>query len=320
MTTVCCVGSNPGWIKIKLSRMNAVLLGYARLARPANLPTAAADILAGIALAGAVPLLTEGGAQQMEFMLKAMSLIMASVFLYAGGVVLNDVFDVETDRMERPERPIPKGIVPLYAAAVFGAFLLIAGILFATYTDWVSALISLFLAISILLYDAILKKYSFAGPLNMGVCRGLNLVLGMSILGEIPHPWVAGIPLVYIFAITLISRGEVHGNNKSQLLRAGLLYCLVIFGVIGWVLAGAGNLFVVLPFLLVFGAMIFWPLFRAYRFNSPDTIRKAVIAGVLSLIILDASLAVGYSSWWYGVLIILLLPLSVALSKMFAVT
>ncbi len=32
--------------------MNPVLKGYLRLARPANLPTAAADVLAGVAIAG----------------------------------------------------------------------------------------------------------------------------------------------------------------------------------------------------------------------------------------------------------------------------
>lgn len=300
--------------------MNAVLLGYVHLARPANLPTAAADILAGIALAGAVPLLTADGTPQPELLLRAASLVMASVLLYAGGVVLNDVFDVETDRIDRPERPIPKGVVPLYAAALFGAFLLLAGIIFAAYAHRLSGLIAIFLAISILLYDALLKKYSVAGPLSMGICRGLNLLLGMSILGELPHPWVAVIPVVYIFAITLISRGEVHGNNKKHLQWAGLLYAFVMLGVLIWATTSGESLLVVLPFLLFFGSMIFLPLVRAYRFNSPEAIRKAVISGVLSLIILDAALAVSISTWWYGGLIVLLLPLSAALSKLFAVT
>lgn len=300
--------------------MNAVILGYARLARPANLPTAAADILAGIALAGAIPLLVTGGDAQLEWLLRALSLVIASVLLYAGGVVLNDVFDVKTDRIERPERPIPKGIVPLYGAAVFGALLLLAGIAFAAYAHWVSGLVAFFLAVSILLYDSLFKKYSFWGPLTMGICRGLNLLLGMSILGEIPHPWVAVIPVVYIFAITLISRGEVHGNNRMHLKWAGLLYILVNMGVLIWTLTGGSSILAVFPFLLFFNAMIFLPLVKAYRFNSPETIRKAVISGVLSLIILDAALAVSISNWWFGLLILLLWPLSAALSKMFAVT
>ncbi len=35
--------------------MHPVILAFARLTRPANLPTAAADILAGAAIAGIIP-------------------------------------------------------------------------------------------------------------------------------------------------------------------------------------------------------------------------------------------------------------------------
>jgi 4-hydroxybenzoate polyprenyltransferase len=66
--------------------------------------------------------------------------------------------------------------------------------------------------------------------------------------------------------------------------------------------------------------MIYTPLIRAYRENNPGNIRKAVMAGVLSVIILDAAIAVIFMPWWYGLLILLLWPLSRMLSKLFAVT
>ncbi len=66
--------------------------------------------------------------------------------------------------------------------------------------------------------------------------------------------------------------------------------------------------------------LVYKPLIQAYHLNSPERIKKAVIAGVLSLIVLDAALAVGFSVWWYGLLLLLLLPLSIFLSKLFAVT
>ena len=66
--------------------------------------------------------------------------------------------------------------------------------------------------------------------------------------------------------------------------------------------------------------MIYRPLIAAYKENSPQNIKKAVIAGVLSLIILDASVAVGFSQWWLGIAVLLLLPLSMLLSRLFAVT
>lgn len=296
--------------------MNPVLKGYLRLARPANLPTAAADILAGIGIAG---VLTQAGLQTVSC-LPILYLVFASVFLYAGGVVLNDVFDYKIDKIERPERPIPCGLIALKSARFFGVILLLIGIAFAFLVHQYSGSIAVALAVSILLYDSFSKKYSFLGPLNMGLCRSLNLLLGMSITSNITYWWYAIIPLVYIFAITLISRGEVHGDNKKHIIWAGILYALVIFGVLALVILKTEQVVQTFPFMILFTFLVYRPLLNAYRLNSPENIKKAVIAGVLSLIVLDATLAVGFSVWWYGLLILLLFPLSMLLSKLFAVT
>ncbi|MCG2461855.1 UbiA-like protein EboC [Flavobacteriaceae bacterium F89] len=292
---------------------------YAQLARPANLPTAAADILAGAAIAGTFILNDQGkmGELQIDSLLL---LVASSLFLYAAGVILNDVFDFKLDQIERPERPIPSGMVSLRSAAIYGAILLLLGILLAFLVNSLSGIVALLLAVSILFYDAIAKQHSIFGPLNMGVCRGLNLLLGISILGTLPYWWFAFVPIVYIASITLISRGEVHGNNKKHIIFAAVLYAVVILLVLGLLYLGDRNLGRVLPFLAIFAIAVFLPLFKAYRENSPENIKKAVVAGVLSVILLDSAIAVGFSHWWIGVLMILLLPLSLGLSRLFAVT
>ncbi len=292
--------------------MNAVLKGYLQLMRPANLPTSAADIFAGAALAGIL------SATSLDA--NIVYLVLSSVSLYAGGVVLNDVFDYDLDKIERPERPLPSGLIPLKYAATFGSALLIVGVLFAFFVTQLSGILAFSLACAIVLYDAYSKKYDLLGPLNMGLCRGLNLLLGMSIFGEIDNWWYAGIPLVYIFAITLISRGEVHGNNKNHIIWAGALYGVVILSVVAIVMTKTENILQTAPFLALFAFLVVGPLVSAFRLNSPENIKKAVMSGVLSIIVLDACLAVGFSGWWYGLLLLLLLPLSILLSKVFAVT
>lgn len=300
--------------------MNKVFLGYARLARPANLPTAAADIFAGTAIGGLYIEQNPLEVLSSESGLSFLFLVLSSVFLYAGGVILNDVFDYRLDKIERPERPIPSGVVPLVSASIYGALVLLIGIGFAFLVSQLSGLISLALALSILLYDGLAKKHEFFGPLVMGICRGLNLVLGMSILGDFIYAWLAIIPVVYIFAITLISRGEVHGDNRRHILLAGILYSLVICVVLGVSYFYTETVLVTLVFLVLFGFMIFRPLLRAYGDNSPKNIKGAVMGGVISLIILDAAIGATFAVWWYGLIILALLPLSKGLSKMFAVT
>ena len=91
---------------------------YAQLVRLPNLPTALADIgLAGLATG---LLLSRWPA----FLL----LLGASACLYMAGMVFNDYFDIEQDRRERPDRPIPSGAVSARHAALLGAFLLTAGV------------------------------------------------------------------------------------------------------------------------------------------------------------------------------------------------
>ncbi|WP_297795106.1 UbiA-like protein EboC [uncultured Eudoraea sp.] len=300
--------------------MNKVVWGYLKLTRPANLPTAMADILAGCSISGFAILSSSGNFINAPDYPNVVLLIFASIFLYAGGVVLNDVFDLEIDRVERPERPIPKGIVSQKGASVFGACLLISGILISFFVNYLSGDVALILALSILVYNSFSKKFQFLGPFNMGLCRALNLVLGMSVFGEISHWMYGAIPLLYIFAITLISRGEVYGQNKKHIIWAGLLYAVVILAVLMITPDIQRQWIVLFPFLTLFVFLIYSSLIKAYKVNSPENIKKAVVSGVLSIIVLDASITAAFDSWQFGLIVLLLLPLSFILAKIFAVT
>ena len=295
-------------------------LPYLRLCRPANLPTAAADIIAGMSLAGVFS--KDSGSVQTIFddFSSPLLLIFASVFLYAGGVVLNDVFDFKIDSVERPERPIPSGQVGQRQAGIFGFGLLLIGILMAFLVNEKSGFVAIGLAVSIVLYDALSKKHNFFGPLNMGICRGLNLLLGISVLGSFPHLYYLVIPIIFIGAVTLVSRGEVHGSNKKNILLATFLYLIVIFCVIYFNQLENNMANYYWLFLGLFVIMVFVPLMKSYRVNTPSNIKKAVIAGVLSLVLLDAAIAAAHSNCLIALLLVLLLPLSIVLSRMFSVT
>ncbi|MBA4744617.1 MAG: UbiA-like protein EboC [Muricauda sp.] len=292
---------------------------YLQLCRPPNLPTAAADILAGMSISGLFAGIGAFAIPTVD-LFPFFMLILASVFLYAGGVVLNDVFDIAIDKVERPERPIPSGVVPLGKAKSFGFGLLLVGIYFAFLVNVNSGIISIFLALAILSYDKFAKHHAFFGPLNMGICRGLNLLMGISLLNSMENwPYVL-VPIVFIFAVTMISRGEVHGKNKGNILLAGLLYVAVLSGVFYLHQVYANGDLWYLFFLGLFAFMVFKPLIKAYQNNTPENIKKAVKSGVLSIILLDTAMAVAHANLIIGVLMLLLLPLSLYLAKQFAVT
>lgn len=298
--------------------MTAVLRGYMRLMRPANLPTAAADILAGTAIGGAVSrtetLLLEAPVNLIVL------LVLSSICLYAGGVVLNDYFDAGIDARERPERPIPSGLISKRNALLFGLSWLVLGVLFASLVHSTATIIALGLVFGILSYDGMMKRWAIPGALTMGLCRGLNLLLGISILGDLSQAALMIVPVLYIFAITWISRGEVGGNNKQAIMLAAALYVCVILSVL-YVAEAQGRLGWELSiFVALFAGSIGYPLLRAYRVNTPKNIQKAVVAGILSIVLLDACWAMLFGHFSFAFFVLLLLPVSAGLGRLFKVT
>jgi 4-hydroxybenzoate polyprenyltransferase len=289
------------------------LTGYLRLMRPANIVTAIADILAGAALVGYA-------GTDASLTTSILWLVLSTIGLYGGGVVFNDVFDAPLDRVERPERPIPSGLISETEGALLGSILLLIGIGAAFMYSTLSGSIAIAIAAAALIYDKWGKHHNFLGPLNMGLCRGLDLLLGMSLIPQaIAHFGIfAIIPIIYIAAITMISRGEVHGGKSSTIMVAVALYALVI-GTIAAV-AITNQAYFSLAFLILFAIIIYPPLFRALREPVGKNIGKAVKAGVLALIVMNASWAAAAGAVFLALFIILLLPVSIALGRFFAVT
>ncbi|PWJ60655.1 4-hydroxybenzoate polyprenyltransferase [Dyadobacter jejuensis] len=286
------------------------LKAYLQLTRPANLVTALADILAGLAIAG----YTFADAS-------AWPLLGATLGLYGGGVVMNDVFDAELDAIERPERPIPSGKVSVQAGRIMGLALLAMGIILANRVGFQSGLVALLIALSTIVYNRWAKHHFFMGPLVMGLCRGGNLLLGMSIFsGAIPQwGWLAIVPIVYIGAITMISQDEVHGGKQKTLYLAAFLYLSVSLTqlLVGY---SQGNLMATVPFVLLHLWLIGRPLWNALQNPIGPLIGKAVKAGVISLIVMNASWCMVFGLWPVALAVLGLLPISLGLAKAFAVT
>lgn len=290
------------------------LTGYLRLMRPANIVTAISDVLGGAAIGHAI---FPFSALEVNTLLWP---VFATTFLYGGGVVMNDVFDADLDKIERPERPIPSGLIKKSSATIFGILLLLVGILCASVANYLPGIIAAVIALAAVVYDKWAKHHSFMGPLTMGFCRGCNLLLGMSIVGWLNQFLLfAIVPTIYIFAITMISRGEVHGGKRTTLYIAAVLYILVIMCILA-ISFSAETLPVTLPFIAFFTLMIFVPLQKAI--NNPEGFRigKAVKFGVISLIIMNASWAAASNNLPLALLIIGLLPISLLLARLFAVT
>lgn len=293
-------------------------LSALQLIRPANIVTAISDILAGIAIAGF--LIPEIWNQQL--VIQILLLIIATIGLYGGGIVFNDIFDIKEDRLSRPERVIPSGRISLKKAKILGISLFTVGILSATFVSGFSGLIAATIAMLSLLYDKYSKHNKFLGPLNMGLCRGINLILGMSINAYLqPEYFIIGlIPVIFVAAITLTAQKETKGKNKLAIVTAMILDLSIVISFVLMAYYFNLNLKNTAIFLLVWYIINAVAKAKAILNNNPLLIQKAVKMGVLSLIPLNASYVAGFSSIIMAFLVMCLLPLSLYLSKKFPIT
>jgi 4-hydroxybenzoate polyprenyltransferase len=181
-------------------------LGVAlRLGRVSNLPTVASNVLAAVALAGARPSLAELAA-----------LCAALSLFYVGGMYLNDAFDREIDRRERPERPIPSGQVD--AATVFLAGFGMLGVGLAAIAilavggdrGWLPVASAAGLGALIVFYDLHHKGNPWSAVV-MGACRAaVYVTAALAAAGHADRAVVvgAGALWAYVIGLTYVARQE----------------------------------------------------------------------------------------------------------------
>ena len=251
------------------------------------------------------------------------TLVAASSLLYIAGMVLNDVFDVAIDREERPERPIPSGRVSLDAARRLGWRLLVLGVALGSCAVFFTGqlrcgVVAAILATAILLYDAWLKRTPL-GPLAMGACRTLNVMLGMSAVDASlrPEQWlVAGAIGIYVAGVTLFARKESQRSSRPQLAAATLVMMLGV-AMLAWLPHWPDRLVPLLQWdpkrwhILtgVLAMLIGWRCLRAIATPIPSRVRIAVAHSILSLVMLDAVACYATRGlFWAGMILLLLVP------------
>jgi geranylgeranylglycerol-phosphate geranylgeranyltransferase len=127
------------------------------------------------------------------------------VFLISASIlVMNDYFDVETDRINSPHRPIPSNIVTPTEALYFSLFLLLAGILLSYLISVTVFLISTVLVIIGFLYNQYFKKSGLPGNLMVSFSVGMAFIYGGASVGLPFHKMV----LFFGLIAALIDLGE----------------------------------------------------------------------------------------------------------------
>jgi 4-hydroxybenzoate polyprenyltransferase len=282
-------------------------------------------------------------------------LVLGAVVMYWAGMILNDVYDIEKDRVQNRGRPLVDGRISRSTARMVGYGLLVAGVAGAFIATlafhepmsfeeslespaWVrfsTPLVALLLGVSIWLYDGPLKA-TVLGPVMMGVCRVGSLLLGISIGWWLeptqpwyaPHFWMAAIGHgVYVMGITWAARREAEANQTWTL---GFGWCVCAIGIamlasVSWFVPEGTRmrLSAETSYPIAIGLLAL-PWARRALFSvvspGPSTIQAAVKQAILSIIFFDSILALQFGGPWPAIAICSLIIPAMILGRYFRST
>jgi len=262
------------------------LRGHLALARISNSPTVVSNTLAGAALGGIIwPDVRVG------------LVAIAMVLFYSAGMYLNDLLDYTIDCAERPERPLPAGMISRTSARAMIIALFASGSVLLWSVSSALFLCGLILIALIICYNRWHKKNP-AGPLLMALCRLMVYVIAfLSASSQTFFPLLVPgeLLLCYVIALTLLAKVElkpraIHFGSSLMLFLPAIYFMLQLSAL-------------ALGLSLCFTSWVAYSLSLIYR-SSPSQMGRAVSQLIAGIALLDGMVLATVGSI-YGVVVAL---------------
>lgn len=265
-----------------------------KLGRVSNLPTVWTNGLTGLVLGGGTLLDP-----------RTLPLLVALSLFYVAGMYLNDAFDAEIDREERPDRPIPSGLIDQRTVLIAGVTMFVVGLCLLLWIGFVAengtggwpSVAGLVLVTAIVVYDWHHKGNPF-GPYVMAACRMMVYVTAGLCFLVPPPAWLLLAALLlfsYLIGLTAIARQEtlreIDGLWPLLLFAPPLIYG-------AWAVGSNVTAALAFVLLLVVIGIAIWMLRR----RLPGDIGVAVSVLIAGICLLDAIFLASAGeivlAWW----------------------
>ncbi len=162
----------------------------------------------------------------MLFSLKTFLGALSGALIGGAGMVINDYFDVEIDKINRPDRPIPSNRISLIAALRYYFALNLIALILLLSTNILALLVAIVSIVVIYLYSYKLKNEGLIGNFSVGLMTGIAFIFGGIIGNNI-------IPLLFPFILALLvnfSREvlkdieDIEGDSEKNLKTFPIVY------------------------------------------------------------------------------------------------
>ncbi len=276
---------------------------FLSIIRPQNCIIGGLTVIAGIAIAYSTQLGTSG----LDFSAYLDLFIYGYITYFlvaAGGNVVNDIYDIEVDKINRPHRALPSGRMTVRQAWAYVGFLSILGIFFAWIPGrLISAIIVIIFEIIGYVYAAKVKTLGLAGNFMVAFSFAFGVLYGSMILAEVTSlPVMFAIPIpawLFFFTAFLILQAretikgaeDVEGDALRNVRTIARIYGYKTAAIVAAILNFLGVLSYVLIWLWDFASLALWPLLilgasivaaaGILPLTGPDNEKRLMIASTL---------------------------------------
>lgn len=182
---------------------------YWELMRPVNVLIGMLSIVMGAVLAGTLQPIA--------------NVILACVSgggIMAGGNVINDYFDVEIDRINKPHRPLAAARIPQQSALIWAIILFTLGLFLSIFISYAGFLLAILVAAGLYIYSARLKRTLISGNLAVSLLAATAFVYGGMAVGRIEETFIpAGFAFLFHFGREVIKDLEDQAGDRKGLAR-----------------------------------------------------------------------------------------------------
>ncbi|RPI02217.1 MAG: hypothetical protein EHM64_14350 [Ignavibacteriae bacterium] len=265
------------------------LLAWIQLSRPVNVLITFVSIPVACWIAGgSAPL-------QLSYLLAGIS----GALVAAGANAINDAFDIEIDRINRPDRPLPRGVLTLRDARRMWLMVSIVAVAINLFLN-ISALLIVALSIFLLTYySARLKRTVLIGNVVIASMTGMAFIYGGAVVARLER---ALVPALFAFLVNFAREllkdiEDMEGDRKENAVTLPIKYgtapaivlasasILLLIGttiaaaLLGWYAPIFLSLVLIADVLLGATVLLVW------RSAHPATMRRASIMLKMSMII-----------------------------------
>lgn len=177
---------------------------------------------------------------------------LATILVSSSANAWNDYLDVEIDRINQPDRPLPSGQVSLRAAKWFSFVLAALSIVVAAFINLPSLLIVIFANALLFVYSYRLKSTVLLGNLTVAFTAAMSAVFGGVAAGN-PRPtfWLFLIIFVAILGREVLkTMADYEGDLSESVQTISTVWGRKTARVVFYVLIAATLVMMLIPYLL----------------------------------------------------------------------